>query len=104
MVVTRRGCEQAPGKGDMTQIPPEPLVPGNTLITASPEAGRALAILLARHSIHAMQKELELLKEGRAHYARDADGLIAAGHVIAVEFATIAAANNYWRNQGAAGA
>jgi hypothetical protein len=39
-----------------------------------------------------------VLKEGRAHYARDADGLIAAGHVIAVEFATIAAANNYWRN------
>lgn len=81
----------------MTKIPAEPLVPGNTLIAATPEEGRALAILLARHSIHAMQPELEILNEGRAHYARDAGELIAASHVIAVEFATVAAANNYWR-------
>jgi len=38
----------------MTQLPPEPLVPGNSLITRTPEEGRALAITLARHSIHAM--------------------------------------------------
>ena len=44
----------------MTQIPVEPLVPNNSLIVATPEAGRALAILMARHSIHAMQI-------GRAH-------------------------------------
>ncbi|MEO8604817.1 MAG: hexameric tyrosine-coordinated heme protein [bacterium] len=81
----------------MTQIPPEPLIPNNTLITATPEEGRALAIMLARHSVHAMQHELEVLKEGRAKYANDPYGLIAASHVIAVEFATIAAANNYWR-------
>jgi hypothetical protein len=30
-------------------------------------------------------------------YASDANGLIAASRVIAVEFATIAAANDYWR-------
>jgi hypothetical protein len=81
----------------MTQLPPEPLVPNNTLITPTPEEGRALAITLARHSIHAMQKELEVLKSGRAQYANDPYGLIAASHVVAVEFATIAAANNYWR-------
>ncbi|MEP7074518.1 MAG: hexameric tyrosine-coordinated heme protein [Acidobacteriota bacterium] len=81
----------------MTQIPSEPLVPNNTLITATPEEGRALAIMLSRHSVHAMQKELEILKSGRPQYANDAFGLIAASHVIAVEFATIAAANNYWR-------
>jgi hypothetical protein len=81
----------------MTQIPPETLVPGNTLITATLEEGRALAITLARHTIHAMQKELEVLKSGRAQYAHDPYGLIASGHVVAVEFATIAAANNYWR-------
>jgi len=40
---------------------------------------------------------LETLKAGRAQYAHDPDGLIAASHVVAVEFATIAAANNYWR-------
>ena len=81
----------------MTQVPTTPLIPGNTLVTATPEDGRALAITLARHSIHAMQNELEVLVEGRKKYAQDAMGLIAAGHVIAVEFATIAAANNYWR-------
>jgi hypothetical protein len=81
----------------MTQIPAEPLVPNNTLIVGSPEEGRALAILMSRHSIHAMQKELEVLVSGRAQYAHDPYGLIAASHVVAVEFATIAAANNYWR-------
>jgi hypothetical protein len=53
--------------------------------------------MLARNSIHAMQGELETLKAGRAQYAHDPHGLIAASHVIAVEFATVAAANNYWR-------
>jgi hypothetical protein len=81
----------------MTQIPPEALIPGNSLITKTPEEGRALAIMLARHSVHAMQKELEVLKSGRAIYAHDPNGLIAASHVVAVEFATIAAANTYWR-------
>ena len=38
------------------------LVPNNTLITRTPEEGRALAIMLARHSVHAMQKELKVLK------------------------------------------
>lgn len=73
------------------------MVPNNTLITETPEEGRALAILLARHSIHAMQKDLETLKAGRPVYAGDPMGLIAASHVVAVEFATVAAANSYWR-------
>jgi hexameric tyrosine-coordinated heme protein (HTHP) len=81
----------------MTQLPLEPLVPDNTLITATPEAGRALAIMLSRHTVHAMQKELEVLVSGRAQYAHDPYGLIAASQVVAIEFATIAAANNYWR-------
>ncbi len=87
----------------MTQIPPEPLVPGNTLLTTNPEDGRALAITLARHTIHAMQRDLDVLKAGRPQYANDALGLIAAGHVVAVEFATIAAANDYWRNRDSEG-
>ena len=54
--------------------------------------------MLARNSIHAMQGELETLKTGQgAQYAHDPYGLIAASHVVAVEFATVAAANNYWR-------
>ncbi len=57
----------------------------------------ALAIELARHSIHAMQKDLETLKSGRLRYVDDPSDLIAASRVVAVEFATIEAANNYWR-------
>ena len=81
----------------MTQVPQRPLVPNNTLITKTVEEGRALAVLLARNSIHAMQGELETLKTGRTQYAHDPNALIAASHVIAVEFATVAAANDYWR-------
>jgi hypothetical protein len=40
---------------------------------------------------------IEVLKRGRAQYADDPSALIVASHVVAVEFATIAAANNYWR-------
>ncbi len=57
--------------------------------------------MLARNSIHAMQGELETLQTGRPQYAHDPYGLIAASHVIAVEFATIAAANDYWRQRTA---
>ncbi len=81
----------------MTEVPKTPLVPGNTLITPTPEEGRALAITLARHSIHAIQNNLEVLQNGRSQYAHDPSGLIATSHVVAIEFATIAAANDYWR-------
>jgi hypothetical protein len=53
----------------MTQVPQKPLVPNNTLMTKTPEEGRALALMLARNSIHAIQGELETLKTGRAQYA-----------------------------------
>jgi hypothetical protein len=72
------------------------LVPGNSLITKTPEEGRALAVLLARHSIHAIQPDVEVLKAGRLKYSKEPDSLIAAAQVVALEFATIAAANNYW--------
>lgn len=73
------------------------LVPGRTLITATPEEGRALALLMARHTIHNIQPDLDVLKEGRKTYAVNPDSLIAAAQVVAIEFQTIAAANNYWR-------
>jgi hypothetical protein len=81
----------------MTQLATEKLVPNNTLITSTPEEGRALAINLARHSIHTLEKELDALMSSRGRYAREPFGLIEASQVVAMEFATIAAANNYWR-------
>ena len=72
------------------------LVPGGTLITNTPEEGRALALLMARHTIHNIQPDLEVLKCGRMVYSVNPDSLIAASQVVAIEFQTIAAANNYW--------
>ena len=74
------------------------LVPGGSLITATPEQGRALALAIARHTIHNLQPDLEVLKGGRLNYATNPDSLIAASHVVAIEFQTIAAANNYWHS------
>jgi len=73
------------------------LVPGSSLITKTPEEGPALALMLARHSIHEIQPDMVVLKAGRSKYSTDPDSLIAASQVVAIEFATIAAANNYWR-------
>ena len=68
-----------------------------SLITATPYEGRQLAIKLARKSIGEMQSDAAVKKEVRAQYSRDGAILIDAAEVIAIEFATIAAANNYWR-------
>ncbi len=73
------------------------LVPGGTLITATPDGGRALAFTLARHSVHNLQPDLDVLKGGRPEYATNPESLIAASQVVAIEFQTIAAANDYWR-------
>ncbi|MEX0836596.1 MAG: hexameric tyrosine-coordinated heme protein [Nitriliruptor sp.] len=73
------------------------LVPDNTLLTPTVEDGRALALKIARLTIKAIQPDeatRELLRPG---YATDPDSLTAAAHVVAIEFATIAAANDYWR-------
>ncbi len=52
---------------------------------------------LAQHLIHNIQPDLDTLKAGRPKYASDPDSLIAASQMVAIEFQTIAAANNYWR-------
>ncbi|QQC67065.1 hexameric tyrosine-coordinated heme protein [Paraburkholderia ginsengisoli] len=74
------------------------LVPGNSLITATPEDGRHLAIKMARLVVKATQPDDDTRAKLRAIYANDASDLIQVGHVVALEFATIAAANNYWRD------
>ena len=68
-----------------------------SLITETPMEGRKLAITLARKSIAAIQTEPEIRKKLRKDYAQDTAQLIASAQVIATEFQTIAAANNYWR-------
>lgn len=74
------------------------LVPNNSLITETPEQGRELALAIARKTIGAIQPDASARQVLRAGYATNAEALVAAGHVVAIEFATIAAANNYWRD------
>jgi len=83
----------------MNRVPDEGLVkiPGGSLITDTPEEGRALAMEMARHTIHNIQPDLDVLTGGRPNYSTTPDSLIAASQVVALEFQTIAAANNYWR-------
>lgn len=75
------------------------LIPGGSLITNTPEEGRALAIMIARRTIHNIQPDLEILKSGRRVYSINPDSLIAASQVVALEFQTIAAANSYWKTR-----
>ncbi len=73
------------------------MVPGNSLITPSPEEGRQLAMKMARLVIKATQPDAATREDLRDVYANDAELLIAVGQTVAIEFATISAANNYWR-------
>ncbi len=73
------------------------LVPNNSLLTATPEEGRQLAVKMARLIIKLTQPDAQIRDDLRATYAHDPMMLITIGQTVAAEFATIAAANNYWR-------
>ncbi len=68
-----------------------------TLITATPEEGFQLAITLSRRGVKFTQPDMAVLKELRPAYSTNADSLTAASHVVAINFQTVSAANNYWR-------
>ena len=69
-----------------------------SLITTTPQEGFELAITLSRRGVKYTQPDVATLKELRTEYAHSADGLTAASQVIAINFQTISAANNYWRS------
>ncbi|HPK66019.1 MAG TPA: hexameric tyrosine-coordinated heme protein [Thermoanaerobaculia bacterium] len=68
-----------------------------SLITATPQEGFELAITLSRRGVKYTQPDPEILKKLRPTYAEDAKALTAASQVVAINFQTVAAANNYWR-------
>lgn len=68
-----------------------------TLETATPQEGFELAIQLSRVGVKYTQPSEEVRKKLRTVYAESADSLTAASQVIAINFQTVAAANNYWR-------
>ena len=69
----------------------------STLTTGSPEEGFDLAIKLSRMAVKITQPDANIRTAMRPRYANDASDLIASSHVVAVNFATIAAANGNWR-------
>jgi hypothetical protein len=69
----------------------------STLITETPTQGYDLAVKMSRMAIKMTQPDAEERARMRPEYAGDAGALIAVSHVVATNFATVAAANNYWR-------
>jgi hypothetical protein len=74
------------------------LVPDNTLIAATPDEGRALGIKLAMLTVKTIQPDDEVRQRLRPSCAESAGSLAAAAQVVAIEFATIAAANDHRRS------
>lgn len=69
-----------------------------TLQTATPEDGFNLAVKMSRIGVKVTQPDAAVRDRLRPEYAENADSLTAASQVIAINFQTVAAANNYWRN------
>lgn len=68
-----------------------------TLITKTPEEGYELAVKLARVAIKMTQPDANIREKLRPDYASDFEALIASSQVVATHFATVAAANGYWK-------
>lgn len=70
-----------------------------SLETATPQEGYELAIKMSRMGVKSTQSDMEVLKKGRKKYAKDPNSLTAASQVIAINFQTVAAANDYWKSE-----
>ncbi len=70
----------------------------SSLITDNAQLGYELAIKLSRMGVKYTQPSDEVRQKLRPAYGEDADSLIASSQVIAINFQTVAAANNYWRD------
>jgi hypothetical protein len=68
------------------------------LTTKNAQEGYELAIKLSRMGVKYTQPADEVRSKLRSAYDENVDSLIASSQVIAINFQTVAAANNYWRN------
>ncbi|MCB1676034.1 MAG: hexameric tyrosine-coordinated heme protein [Halioglobus sp.] len=69
-----------------------------SLQTENPQQGYELAIKMARMGVKYTQPSDAIRAKLRPDYGENADSLIASSQVIAINFQTVAAANNYWRD------
>lgn len=68
-----------------------------SLITKTPLEGRMLAIKIVRKTVGAIQGDPKVKQAVRDKYQDDPQLLMYAVELVAIEFKTIAIANNYWR-------
>lgn len=68
-----------------------------SLITDTPQEGFELAITLARKGVGYVQPDAKVREKLRPIYSEDPNSLTAASQVVAINFQTVAAANNYWK-------
>lgn len=68
-----------------------------SLITKTPLEGRMLAIKIVRKTIGTIQRDSDVKRAVRKEYQDDPQLLMYAAELVAIEFKTIAIANNYWR-------
>lgn len=68
----------------------------DSLITENAQQGYELAIKLSRMGVKYTQPSDEVRGKLRPIYGENADSLIASSQVIAINFQTVSAANNYW--------
>lgn len=69
-----------------------------SLKTKTPQEGFELAITLAQKGVQYTQPSEAIRKKLRPKYAKDPDSLAFASQVISINFQTVAAANNYWKD------
>ena len=69
-----------------------------SLITETPQEGYDLAVKLSRVAVKLTQPDAAARDRMRPDYAEDANALIAVSLVVATHFATVAAANRYWKD------
>jgi len=70
-----------------------------SLQTSDAQSGYDLAVKLSRVAVKMTQPDAAVREQLRAVYEGDADALINVSGVVATHFATVARANNYWRNE-----
>ena len=68
-----------------------------SLITDTPQDGYELAITMSRKGVGYIQSDPKVKARLREVYANNADSLTFASQVIAINFQTVAAANDYWK-------
>jgi hypothetical protein len=75
----------------------EPLT--SSLKTGTPEQGLDLAARISWEIVKMVQPSQEIRDRLLAIYEDDADSILTACQVIATNFQTVAAANDYWRKE-----